>query len=74
MSVIRYRCESWKLTKLFENKLKKAQTSMGISMLGLRDPKMSTWVREQQRVGHIARRKINRWSKGLMNNKCRRKR
>ena len=50
-----YGCETWKLTKSSENKLRIAQRAMERAMLGvtLRDRKRSTWIRGKTRVKDI---------------------
>ena len=50
-----YGCETWKLTKALENKLRVAQRSMERAMLGitLRERKRTTWIREQTKVRDI---------------------
>ena len=50
-----YGCETWKLTKVIENKLRSAQRAMERSMLGitLKDRKRASWVRDQTKVKDI---------------------
>jgi len=50
-----YGCETWKLNKSTENKLRRAQRAMERLMIGvsLRDKKRCTWIREQTKVKDI---------------------
>ena len=50
-----YGCETWKLTKAMETKLRSAQRAMERSMLGfiLKDRKRASWIREQTGVKDI---------------------
>ena len=50
-----YGCETWKLTKAMEMKLRSAQRAMERSMLGitLKDRKRASWIREQTGVKDI---------------------